>query len=599
LNTIEKIAFKLNNLPDKPGVYQFYNKEGKIIYVGKAINLKKRVSSYFNRNHINKKLHVLVSNICDIQYIVLETESDALLLENNLIKKLLPRYNVLLKDDKTFPWICIKNELFPRVYLTRNVINDGSVYFGPYTSVVMVKNLLKLLKKLYPLRTCNYNLDQENIKKNKYKTCLEYHIGNCKAPCVELQSQEEYNNNIAQIKNILKGNISIVKNHLIDLMNEYSGIHQYENAQFIKTKIQEIENFQTKSTVVSTSIHDVDVYSIYNDIDYAFVNYLKVINGAIVQSFTLEMTKKLNESIEELLGLAITDIRHKLNSISSELIVRYIPDIKIDNVKFSIPKMGDKLKLLELSERNVQYYATDKIKQKKLLKDNNSLMRVLSKMKEDLKLKKIPVLMECFDISNIQGSDSVASCVVFKNTKPLKKEYRHYNIKTVVGPNDYASMEEVIYRRLKRLIDENKALPDLVVIDGGKGQLHAALKSIEILGVTDKIQIISIAKKLEEIFIPNDSVPLYLDKKSETLQIIQQIRDEAHRFGVSFHRSKRSAGMISSEMINIKGIGEKIVQKLIVKYKTINNIKELSIKELSETIEIKKAELVYSYFHKN
>ena len=592
----QQIQLILQSLPNNPGVYQFYDNSATIIYVGKAKNLKKRVYSYFSDNTKSGKLSVLVSKIADIKFIIVDTEQDALLLENNLIKKHQPRYNVLLKDDKTFPWICVKNEPFPRIFPTRNVIRDGSEYFGPYTSVKLMQTLLELTHKLYPLRNCNLKLTQENIIKKKFKICLEYHIGNCKGPCEGLQIIEDYNNSISEIKAILKGNIIKVINHLKDLMKTFSDNLEFEKAQMIKEKLETLEKFQKKSTIVNPEIDDVDVFSITTDENYGYVNFLKVSNGAIIQVHTIELKKKLDETPEELLLYAITDIRQRFNSESSEIIIPFELDITIANAKFFIPKIGDKKKLLELSQRNVQYYKFERQKQLEDLKKKSTNNRVLEKMKLDLRMKELPIQIECFDNSNIQGTLPVSAMVVFKNGKPAKSEYRHFNIKTVEGPDDYASMEEVVLRRYKRILEENKQLPQLIIIDGGIGQLNSALTSLEKLGLNNKIAIIGIAKKLESIFFPHDSIPLFLDKKSETLRLIQRIRDEAHRFGITHHRGKREKLIIKSELTDIEGIAEKTAQKLLSHFKSVVNIKKATISELEVLIGNAKANVVFNYF---
>jgi len=593
----EKFKSILAVLPDSPGVYQFFNDQNDIIYVGKAKNLKKRVSSYFNKDHYeNNKLKVLVSRIERIEYIVVQTETDALLLENNLIKKYHPRYNVLLKDDKTYPWICIKNERFPRIFYTRNVVNDGSTYFGPYTSIHMVKVLLELVKQLYPLRNCNLNLAPESIKKKRYKPCLEYHIGNCLAPCIELQTEKDYNESINHIKKILKGNIQEVLLYLNELMKQYADEFKFEEAQLVKEKIETLEKYKSKSTVVSATLSNVDVFNILDDNNFAYVNFLKVVEGRIVQAHTLELKKKLNETVEDLLLLSIIEIRERLKSTAKEIILPFTLDF--EGIKVSVPVRGEKKSLLELSERNLKYYRLEKQKKSEKKKEKHSSKRILEVVKKDLGLPELPVHMECFDNSNIQGTHPVAACVVFKNAKPSPKDYRHYNIKTVEGPDDYGSMEEVVYRRYKRLLNENKSLPQLIVIDGGKGQLNAAVKSLKKLNLKDNISIIGIAKRLEEIFYPNDPVPLYLDKNSESLKVIQHIRNEAHRFGIKFHRNKRSGGFIKSELENIPGIGPKTIDTLLSKFKTIKKIKSLTLDEISSEIGNTKAKLLLEYFNK-
>lgn len=592
----EKFKSTLSVLPDSPGVYQFYNSSNDIIYIGKAKNLKKRVSSYFMKDHYeNNKLKVLVSKIDRIEYVVVETETDALLLENNLIKKYRPRYNVLLKDDKTFPWICIKKEPFPRVFYTRNVINDGSLYFGPYTSVYMVKILLDLIRQLYPLRNCRLNLAADQIKKTKYKPCLEYHIGNCLAPCISLQTEENYNDSINHIKKILKGNIQEVTTYLNELMNAYSAEFKFEDAQVVKERIEILEKYKSKSTIVSSSLNNVDVFNILDDNNFAYVNFLKVVEGRIVQAHTVELKKKLDERPQDLLLMAVVEIRKRLGSTAKEIIAPIHFELGSNHI--TVPERGEKKSLLELSERNLKYYRLEKQKKADKKKEKHSGKRILEVIKKDLNLSVLPDHIECFDNSNIQGSDPVAACVVFRGAKPFTKDYRHYNIKTVVGPDDYASMEEVVYRRYKRLKDENKSLPQLIVIDGGKGQLNAAVKILEKLEIKNSVTIIGIAKRLEEIFYPNDPVPLYLDKNSESLKVIQHIRNEAHRFGIKFHRNKRSGNFIKSELDSIPGIGPKTIDLLLTKFKTIKNIQSSTLDEISSEIGNRKAKLLYEYFN--
>ncbi len=586
------------SLPDKPGVYQFFDASEKIIYIGKAKNLKKRVSSYFNKTPDNAKLMMLVSKIQNIKFIIVDTEFDAFLLENTLIKKHQPRYNVLLKDDKTFPWICIKNEPFPRVFSTRNIIKDGSEYFGPYANVKMMNVLLELVKQIYPLRNCVHNLSLENIEQCKFKVCLEYHIGNCKAPCISLQTKEDYNETIKQIKNLVKGNISSVVQELKELMKKYAASTAYEKAQLVKEKIDLIANYQSKSTVVNATINNVDVFSIISDSESAFVNYFKVINGSIVQSHTLELKKKLEETEDELLSMAITEIRLRFNSDAKEIIVPFKPELAIPSVKFLVPQIGDKKNLLSLSERNVRYYMLEKKKQMMNLKKETPAERILNTLKKDLRMNETATQIECFDISNMQGIDSVASMVVFKNAKPSKRDYRIFNIKSVEGPNDFASIEEVVYRRYKRIMEEKGALPQLIIIDGGKGQLSSAMKSLIKLNLDSKISIIGIAKNLEEIFFPNDSIPLYLDKRSESLKLIQNLRNEAHRFGIKHYRKKAEKRVIKSEFFTIKGIGPKVTEKLFVKFKSVNAIKEAPLEEIEKCVGKAKAKLIVEYLMK-
>lgn len=596
IDTLKEI---IKSLPGKPGVYQYFNKDEKIIYVGKAKNLKKRVSSYFNKDQTaNGKVGILVKNIADIKFIVVETEFDALLLENNLIKKYQPRYNVLLKDDKSFPWICIKNEDFPRIISTRHLIKDGSVYFGPYASVRMMNTLLDLTKQLYPLRNCNHNLSESNIIQHKFKVCLEYHIGNCMGPCVGKESKEEYSQKIAEITDIIKGNISTVANQLKKLMSSYAQEQAFEKAQIVKEKLELLDRYKSKSTVVNPKIDNVDVISIITDEHTAFANFLKVVDGAIIQAHSIEIKKKLNESPEELLAIAVVELHQRFQSNAKEIILSHDIKLEFPGIKFTIPKQGDKKKLLELSERNAKYYKLDKLKQKSLVDPERHSKRILNQLMEDLRLKELPVRIECFDNSNMQGDYPVAAMVSFKNAKPDKKEYRHYNIKTVEGPNDFASMEEIIYRRYKRLTEEKQELPQLIVVDGGKGQLSAAIKSLEKLSLRGKIAIIGIAKKLEEIYFPDDSIPLYIDKKSESLKVIQQLRDEAHRFGITHHRKKMEKGTIKSVLSEIEGIGYSTTQKLLWKFKSVKNIQEANLEEITKVIGSVKANIILEYFKK-
>jgi len=585
----------LSLLPDKPGIYQFLDNNGTIIYVGKAKNLKKRVTSYFAKNQSGKTV-VLLRKATDIKHIIVDNESDALLLENNLIKKHQPRYNILLKDDKTFPWICLKKEPYPRIFSTRNTIRDGSAYFGPYTSGLMVKTLIALIRQLYKLRTCTLNLSESNISDGKFKVCLEYHIGNCKGPCIGLQAECDYLENIAQIKDILKGNISTVLDHLKKLMNKYSAELKFEDAQLVKDKIEILSRFRSKSTVVSNTIKNVEVFGFAQEADNAYINFLKVVQGAVIQAYTLEIKNRIDEEKEAILGIAITEIRQRLSSDSSEIILPFKPDILIDKVKYTVPKAGEKLKLLELAERNAIYY---KLEQKKKRLEHSPQARTgknLEKLKNDLHMPDLPVHIECFDNSNIMGTNPVAACVVFKNAKPSKSDYRHFNIKTVTGPDDFSSMEEIVFRRYKRMIEEENGLPQLVIIDGGKGQLSSAMKSIDKLGLRQKITVIGIAKKLEEIYFPGDSVPIYLDKNTISLKIIQQLRNEAHRFGINFHRDKRSADMIKSDLDQIKGIGPKTKEILLKHFGSVEKIKSSSREELENTIGSAKTAVLLEYF---
>ena len=590
------LKLQLSTLPDGPGVYQFYDIDDKILYVGKAKNLKKRVTSYFSKKHEIGKTRVLVKKIISIKHIVVPTESDALLLENNLIKKYKPRYNVLLKDDKSYPWICIKNERFPRIFQTRRHIKDGSEYFGPYTSVKTVRILLDLIKSVYPLRTCNYDLSQEKIDAGKYKVCLEYHLGNCKGPCEGFQNLEEYQKQIEDIREIIKGNFKSSIHYFKNQMKIFAEEMRYEEAQKIKEKVEVLENYQVKTTIVNPKINNVDVFSIISDEAFAYVNFLQLSHGSIIRSHTLEIKKKLDESDSELLELAIVEIRQRFNSFSKEIYVPFLVDVESD-LKITVPKLGDKKRILDLSERNAKFYRQERFNQIKIIDPDRHTNRIMAQMKKDLRLSVEPRHIECFDNSNIQGTNPVAACVVFKDGKPSKKDYRKFNIKTVIGPDDFASMEEVVFRRYKRLLEEEEPLPQLIVIDGGKGQLSSALKSLDILGLRGKIAIIGIAKRLEEIYFPGDSIPLYLDKKSESLKIIQQLRNEAHRFGITFHRTLRSKGAINSELEGIKGIGEKTMEDLLKIFKSVKRIKEASLEELTETIGLSKAKKIYKTFH--
>ncbi len=585
----------IKTLPGKPGIYQFFNRDGKVIYIGKAKSLKKRVSSYFGKEQYGK-VKVLVGKITDIKHIVVDTELDALLLENNLIKKYQPRYNVMMKDDKTFPWICIKNEPFPRIFSTRHVLKDGSAYFGPYASVKMMNTLLDLIRRLYQLRTCRLNLKEENIRKKKFKVCLEYHIGNCKGACTGLQTADDYDIVISEIKEILKGNIHSVIRQLKELMSVYSDNLEFEKAQVVKEKIELLEKYQSKSIVVNPKIENADVFSIVSDENSGYVNYFRVVNGAIVQSHTVELKKKLDESDKELLTLSVIDLRERFESNAPEIIIPFAVELNLPDTSLTIPKIGDKKHLLELSERNAKYYKLEKEKQLELVDPERHTSRIMDRMMKDLRMKVEPRSIECFDNSNIQGDFPVAAMVCFKNGKPEKKEYRHFNIKTVEGPDDYASMEEVILRRYKRLLNEKKPLPQLIVVDGGKGQLSSALKSLEKLGLRGKISIIGIAKRLEEIYYPGDSLPLYLDKKSETLKVIQHLRDEAHRFGITHHRNKRSKEAVKSVLTEIDGIGYSYAQKLLWKFKSVKNIKKASLEELQASIGKSKGKVVFDFF---
>ena len=592
------LEIQIQTLPNLPGVYQYYDSNDVIIYVGKAKNLKKRVSSYFTKTHENGKTRILVKKISNIKHIVVDTETDALLLENNLIKKYKPRYNVMLKDDKSYPWICIKKERFPRVFQTRRLIKDGSEYFGPYTSVKTVYTLLDLIRGLYQLRTCNYDLSQEKIDTGKYKVCLEYHLGNCNGPCEGHETVAEYEENIKAIREILKGNFKDSLQRFKKQMNALAKDMHFEDAQKVKDKIDILENYQAKSTIVNPKINNVDVFSIVSDESYAYVNFLQISLGSIVRSHTLEIKKKLDETDKELLEIAIVEIRQRFNSLSKEVYVPFKIDIG-DNIKVTIPKLGDKKHILDLSIRNAKYYRLEQLKQVKIVDPDRHANRIMAQMKADLRLNEEPRHIECFDNSNIQGTHPVAACVVFKNGKPSKKDYRHFNIKTVEGPDDFASMEEVVYRRYKRLLDEKQSLPQLIIIDGGKGQLSSALKSLDELNLHGKIAIIGIAKRLEELFYPNDPIPLYLDKKSETLKIIQQLRNEAHRFGIEHHRNKRSKTALNTELETIPGIGEKTIVELLEHFKSAKRISYAKLDELEDVVGVSRAQKIYNYYNQN
>ncbi|GAL81211.1 excinuclease ABC subunit C [Algibacter lectus] len=583
------LDIQLKTLPNQPGVYQYFDKDDTIIYVGKAKNLKKRVTSYFTKTHDNGKTRVLVKKIANIKHIVVDTETDALLLENNLIKKYKPRYNVLLKDDKSYPWICIKNERFPRVFSTRRVFKDGSDYFGPYTSGKTVYTLLDLIKGLYSLRTCNFNLSQEKVNSGKYKVCLEYHLGNCKGPCENRETEAEYNKNIVAIKEILKGNFKDSLQQFKQQMRDLADNMQFEEAHKMKEKIQVLENYQAKSTIVNPKISNVDVFSIMSDEGYGYINFLQLSYGSIIRSHTLEIKKKLDETDQELLELAITEIRQRFDSNSKEIYVPFKVNIG-ENLKVTVPQLGDKKHILDLSLRNAKYFRMERFKQIKIVDPDRHANRVMAQMKADLRLSEEPRHIECFDNSNIQGTNPVAACVVFKNGKPSKKDYRHFNIKTVVGPDDFASMEEVVYRRYKRLVEEEQPLPQLIIIDGGKGQLSSALKSLDALGLRNTIAIIGIAKRLEELFYPDDPIPLYLDKKSETLKIIQQLRNEAHRFGIEHHRNKRSKSALNTELETIPGIGDKTIVELLKHFKSAKRVANAKLDELEDVVGVSRAQ---------
>lgn len=594
-----KIKEKIVTLPEKPGVYQYFDKKGTIIYVGKAKNLKKRVNSYFTKNHDTAKTRILVRNIRDIHYIVVDTETDALLLENSLIKKYRPRYNIQLKDDKTYPWICIKNEPFPRVFSTRRVIKDGSKYFGPYPSVRIINTLLELIKELFPLRNCSLDLQAKKINEGKFKVCLEYHLGNCKAPCIDAETVENYDEYIQQIEHIVKGNIASVIKILKERMQFAAEKYAFEDAALYKEKIALLEKYRAKSTIVSPTVHEVDVITMVASEKRAFVNYFVVNNGAIIHGHTIEVKKQLDETPAEILSFVLLEMRERFQSQSKEIILNEeVEDLSIDGLQFFVPQRGDKKHLVDLSLRNAKFYKLEKEKQEKLKNPEVHTERILKKIQKDFRLKELPVHMECFDNSNFQGTNAVSACVVFKNGKPSKKDYRHFNIKTVEGPDDFASMTEAVYRRYKRLLEENQPLPQLVIVDGGKGQLSAGLEALEKLDLRGKLPIVGIAKRLEEIFFPGDSMPLYIDKKSESLKVIQYMRNEAHRFGIEHHRDKRSKSAITSEITAIKGIGPKTQEELMRHFKTVSKIKAANEKELQAVVGLAKTKLILAHFRK-
>ncbi len=592
-----ELELQLKTLPSEPGVYRYYDKKGEILYVGKAKNLKNRVLSYFNKSQLGYKTRMMVSKIVRLETTVVNSEYDALLLENNLIKEYQPFYNILLKDDKSYPWICIKKEPFPRVFLTRNVIKDGSEYYGPYAKVKQAKTLIEVIKNIYKLRTCSLNLAPEKIKEGKYKVCLEYHIKNCAGPCEGLETEEEYAQKLNAIRGIIKGEFKAAREYLEAEMYNYAAKLEFENAQQSKEKLQILENYQTHTTIVSSNINDVDVFGIISDEAAAYVNYFKIKNGSIIQSYTTEIKKMLDETDEEILEEALIEIRNKFNSTSTEIFLPFHLNIEIPHVKLIVPKLGDKKRIVELSEKNAMEYRVEKLKQVQIVDPERHTNRIMAEMKKLLRLPEEPRHIEGFDNSNIQGTNPVSACVVFKDGKPRKADYRIFHVKTVEGPNDFATMEEVIYRRYSRLLDEGEPLPQLILIDGGKGQLSSAVKSLKLLGLYGKISIIGIAKRLEEIFFPEDPVPLYLDKKSETLKVLQRVRDESHRFGVKHHRTRRKNSTIKSELEEIPGVGEKTIQQLLSKLKSVKRIKEASLETLEEILGKSKAKAVWEHFN--
>lgn len=597
MSDLSKLKSTALSLPQNPGVYQFIDASGIVIYVGKARNLKKRVTSYFAKNQTGKT-SVMLSRAGEIRHIVVDNESDALLLENNLIKKHQPRYNILLKDDKTYPWICIKNEPFPRVFLTRKVISDGSSYYGPYTSVPAVKTLLALIRQLFQIRTCSLPLTQKSIATGRFRVCLEFHIGNCKAPCIGLISETEHNEQIVRIRQVIRGDLSSVTDHLEALMFSLSAQLKFEEAQKIKDKLDTLAKYRSKSVIVNTSVKNVDVFGCVSNENVLFISFMKVAEGAVIQTYSIEIKPRLEEDKESLLATAVTEIRSRVSSDSPEIIVPFMPDIMLEKVKYTVPRRGDRLRLLELATRNAVFFKLEREKRSREKSKETRPVRNLESMKKDLRLPALPVHIECFDNSNIQGRNPVAACVVFRNGRPSTKEYRHFNIKSVEGPDDFASMEEVLYRRYARMLSENSKLPELVVIDGGKGQLHSAVNTLEKLGLRGKISVIGIAKKLEEIYFPGDSVPLYLDKNSITLKIIQHLRNEAHRFGINFHRNKRSAEQIISELDTINGIGEKSKELLLKKFGSVAKMREAPAEHLEELIGVKKAAILLAALNK-
>lgn len=592
----DELREKVSKLPTLPGVYQYFDSSGNIIYIGKAKNLKNRVLSYLNKTNQSNKTRILVRNITDLRYIVVQTEQDALLLENNLIKKYKPRYNILLKDDKTYPWICIKKESFPKVYTTRRVVRDGSEYFGPYTSARFANTLMTLINSLYKLRTCNLPLTTPAILAGKFRVCLEYHIGNCLGPCVGKITEQDYNEYIIHIRNILKGNVSLVIEMMTQRMNEFAEGLEFEKANEMKEALVALKNYQAKSTIVNSTLNNIDVFSYLEDEHYAYVNYLRIVYGAVNQVHTIALEKKVEEEKEALLSFAILEIRQLVNSHSKEIIVPFYPDIQLNGIQYVVPKIGDKKQLLELSERNVAYFKLDKDRQRAIIKED-SKFNLLKTIKSELKLPTIPHRMECFDNSNTQGTNPVASCVVFIDGKPAKREYRKFHVKTVTGPDDFASMEEIILRRYTRMIDEGKELPDLIIIDGGKGQLHSAVNSLKKLDLYGKIPVIGLAKRMEEIYYPGDKDPYLLAKNSVTLKTLMHIRDEAHRFGITFHRQLREKPLTKSVLNDIKGIGMKSETQLMIHFKSVENIKTANLDQLIAAVGLAKARIVYEYFH--
>lgn len=593
------LELQLKTLPSEPGVYRYYDKNGNLLYVGKAKHLKKRVLSYFNKNLPGYRIRIMVGKIYRLETTIVNSEYDALLLENNLIKEHQPFYNVMLKDDKTYPWICIKNEDFPRIFLTRTKIKDGSEYYGPYAKVRPAKILLDTIKHIYKLRTCNLNLAPAKIEDGKYKVCLEFHIKNCEGPCEGLESKQEYDEKIDAIRGIIKGDFQTAKKYLVGQMMKYAENLQFENAQIIKERLDILENYQVKHTVVNPNIDDVDVFGMTSDETAAYVNYFKIRNGNIIQSFTTEIKKIIEESDEDILEEALIEIRQKFESDSKEVLIPFHLTLEIPNVKLIVPKVGDKKRIVELSEKNAKEYRIEKLKQVQIVDPERHSNRIMAEMQKLLRMPVEPRHIEGFDNSNIQGTNPVSACVVFKDGKPSKADYRIFHPKTVIGPDDYATMEEVIFRRYKRMLDEGENLPQLILIDGGKGQLSSAIKSLKLLGLYGKITIVGIAKRLEEIFFPEDPIPLYLDKKSETLKVLQRVRDEAHRFGVRHHRTRRTNSTIKSELEEIPGVGDKTIEMLLSKLKSVKRIKEANLETLEEILGKSKGKMVYEFFNRS
>tara|TARA_B100001142_G_scaffold114699_1_gene116923 strand:+ start:44171 stop:45988 length:1818 start_codon:yes stop_codon:yes gene_type:complete len=592
---LRKIKIILKTLPDKPGVYKHLDAEGQILYVGKAKNLKKRVSSYFSKKHTEERLRMLARRIANIEIIITNTEFDALLLENTLIKKFQPWYNINLKDGKTYPWICIKKERFPRVFSTRNRINDGSEYFGPYPSSRMLKTLLELIRQLYSFRTCSLSLTQISIDSGKHKVCLEYHMGNCKGPCEDKQTENSYNEDIKSVRSLLKGELKAMRKNLYEDMMLYSEKSQFELAHQFKEKLEHLEKYQSKSTVLNPALGEIDLYSVIDDAEYGYVNFMMIREGSLVHSFTLELKKKMQESPEQLLELAIPEIRIMFESNVKLILLSHTIEYELPGVKFQIPIRGDKFSAIQMSMRNAKAYRIERLKNIQIVDPDRHVNRIMAQMKQDLRMPTEPRHIECFDNSNIQGEFPVSACVVFRDGKPSRNEYRHFNVKTVIGADDYASMEEVVFRRYSRILDENSSLPNLIVIDGGKGQLSSAVKALNDLGLTSKISIVGIAKRLEEIYFPNDPIPLYIDKRSESLKILQQARNEAHRFGITFHRKKRSKSSIKSKLDSLKGIGPSTQKILLSSFKSLARLKKSDFKSIQSLIGKAKAKLIWSW----